>query len=230
MITDRLKNDVIFVTVDGAADGFSEERAGITDKVVDRYKELGLRVIRFSANENHADILIPQFDEHPYKGRLVMDTMYSYPYFVMRDMQLHLTDYTHTIRFEWDGYPIDFTKWTDDFLNYDLLAEPASHYRYDGNRYGLFGGMSLKSKKADKILREKVTTEYWKSRIDRGKDYNEDVITNDMLTYYKGWEWDDIFSKWHSRKPDYSAFGFHESVSNKNYDDLVGVEPYEIRV
>ena len=76
MITDRLKNDVIFVTVDGAADGFSEQRAGITDKVVDRYKELGLRVIRFSANENHADILIPQFDEHPYRNRLVVSTMY----------------------------------------------------------------------------------------------------------------------------------------------------------
>ena len=229
MITDRLKNDVIFVTVDGAADGFSEQRAGITDKVVDRYKELGLRVIRFSANENHADILIPQFDEHPYKGRLTLDTMYSYPYFVMRDMQLHLSDYTHTIRFEWDGYPIDFTKWTDDFLNYDLLAEPSSHHRYDGNRYGLYGGMSLKSKKADKILREKVTTEYWRTRIDRGNDYNEDVITNDMLTHYKGWEWDDIFSKWHSRKPDYSAFGFHESVPDKNYNDLVGIEPFEIR-
>ena len=230
MITDRLKNDVIFVTVDGAADGKSEERAGITNKVVDRYKELGLRVIRFSANENHADILIPQFDEHPYRNRLVVSTMYSYPYFVMRDMQLHLSDYTHTIRFEWDGYPIDFTKWTDDFLDYDLLAEVGSHHRYEGNRYGLYGGMSLKSKKADKILREKVTTEYWKSRIDSGNDYNEDVITNDMLTDYKGWEWNDIYSKWCSRKPDYSAFGFHESVPDKNFNDLVGTQPVEIRV
>ena len=230
MITDRLKNDVIFVTVDGAADGFSEQRALVTNRVVDRYRELGLRVIRFSANENHADILIPQFDEHPYKGRLTLDTMYSYPYFVMRDMQLQLSDYTHTIRFEWDGYPIDFTKWTDDFLNYDLLAEPSSHHRYEHNRYGLYGGMSLKSKKADKILREKVTTEYWKSRIDVGKDYNEDVITNDMLTDYKGWEWNDIFSKWHSIKPDYSAFGFHKSIANQDYYELGLQKPIEIRV
>jgi len=229
MITDRLKNDVIFVTVDGAADGFSEQRALVTNRVVDRYRELGLRVIRFSANENHADILIPQFDEHPYRNRLVVSTMYSYPYFVMRDMQLQLSDYTHTIRFEWDGYPIDFTKWTDDFLNYDLLAEPSSHHRYDGNRYGLYGGMSLKSKKADKILREKVTTEYWKSRIDVGKDYNEDVITNDMLTDYKGWEWNDIFSKWHSKEPDYSAFGFHKSISNQDYYELGLKKPIEIR-
>ncbi len=155
--------------------------------------------------------------------------MYSYPYFVMRDMQLQLSDYTHTIRFEWDGYPIDFTKWTDDFLNYDLLAEPSSHHRYDGNRYGLYGGMSLKSKKADKILREKVTTEYWKSRIDVGKDYNEDVITNDMLTDYKGWEWNDIFSKWHSKEPDYSAFGFHKSISNQDYYELGLKKPIEIR-
>ena len=230
MITDRLKNDVIFVTVDGAADGFSEQRALVTNRVVDRYRELGLRVIRFSANENHADILIPQFDEHPYRNRLVVSTMYSYPYFVMRDMQLQLSDYTHTIRFEWDGYPIDFSKWTDDFLNYDLLAEPTSHHRYDGNRYGLYGGMSLKSKKVDKILREKVTTEYWKSRIDVGKDYNEDVITNDMLTDYKGWEWNDIFSKWHSREPDYSAFGFHKSIANQDYYELGLQKPIEIRV
>ena len=230
MITDRLKNDVIFVTVDGAADGFSEQRALVTNRVVDRYRELGLRVIRFSANENHADILIPQFDEHPYRNRLVVSTMYSYPYFVMRDMQLQLSDYTHTIRFEWDGYPIDFSKWTDDFLNYDLLAEPTSHHRYDGNRYGLYGGMSLKSKKVDKILREKVTTEYWKSRIDVGKDYNEDVITNDMLTDYKGWEWNDIFSKWHSREPDYSAFGFHKSIANQDYYELGLLKPIEIRV
>tara|TARA_Y100000996_G_scaffold143622_1_gene110271 strand:- start:9 stop:701 length:693 start_codon:yes stop_codon:yes gene_type:complete len=230
MITDRLKNDVIFVTVDGAADGFSEQRALVTNRVVDRYRELGLRVIRFSANENHADILIPQFDEHPYRNRLVVSTMYSYPYFVMRDMQLQLSDYTHTIRFEWDGYPIDFSKWTDDFLDYDLLAEPTSHHRYDGNRYGLYGGMSLKSKKVDKILREKVTTEYWKSRIDVGKDYNEDVITNDMLTDYKGWEWNDIFSKWHSREPDYSAFGFHKSIANQDYYELGLQKPIEIRV
>ena len=230
MITDRLKNDVIFVTVDGAADGFSEQRALVTNRVVDRYRELGLRVIRFSANENHADILIPQFDEHPYRKRMVVSTMYSYPYFVMRDMQLQLSDYTHTIRFEWDGYPIDFTKWTDDFLDYDLLAEATSHHRYDGNRYGLYGGMSLKSKKADKILREKVTTEYWKSRIDVGKDYNEDVITNDMLTDYKGWEWNDIFSKWHSIKPDYSAFGFHKSIANQDYYELGLQKPIEIRV
>lgn len=229
MITDRLKNDVIFVTIDGGADGFSEQRAHITNRVVDRYKELGLRVIRFSANENHADILIPQFDEHPYRNRLVVSTMYSYPYFVMRDMQLQLSDYTHTIRFEWDGYPIDFTKWTDDFLNYDLLAEPSSHHRYDGNRYGLYGGMSLKSKKADKILREKVTTEYWKSRFDVGKDYNEDVITNDMLTDYKGWEWNDIFSKWHSKEPDYSAFGFHKSHPNTNYKELLTSEEIQIK-
>ena len=230
MITDRLKNDVIFVTVDGAADGFSEQRALVTNRVVDRYRELGLRVIRFSANENHADILIPQFDEHPYRNRLVVSTMYSYPYFVMRDMQLQLSDYTHTIRFEWDGYPIDFTKWTDDFLDYDLLAEPALHHRYDKNRYGLFGGMSLKSKKADKILREKVTTEYLRTRIDRGTDYNEDVITNDMLTDYKGWEWNDIFSKWHSKEPDYSAFGFHKSIPNQNYYKLGLQKPIEIRV
>ena len=230
MITDRLKNDVIFVTVDGAADGFSEQRALVTNRVVDRYRELGLRVIRFSANENHADILIPQYDEHPYRNRLVVSTMYSYPYFVMRDMQLQLSDYTHTIRFEWDGYPIDFSKWTDDFLDYDLLAEPTSHHRYDGNRYGLYGGMSLKSKKVDKILREKVTTEYWKSRIDVGKDYNEDVITNDMLTDYKGWEWNDIFSKWHSREPDYSAFGFHKSIANQDYYELGLQKPIEIRV
>ena len=230
MITDRLKNDVIFVTVDGAADGFSEQRALVTNRVVDRYRELGLRVIRFSANENHADILIPQFDEHPYRNRLVVSTMYSYPYLVMRDMQLQLSDYTHTIRFEWGGYPIDFSKWTDDFLDYDLLAEPTSHHRYDGNRYGLYGGMSLKSKKVDKILREKVTTEYWKSRIDVGKDYNEDVITNDMLTDYKGWEWNDIFSKWHSREPDYSAFGFHKSIANQDYYELGLQKPIEIRV
>ena len=230
MITDRLKNDVIFVTVDGAADGFSEQRALVTNRVVDRYRELGLRVIRFSANENHADILIPQFDEHPYRNRLVVSTMYSYPYFVMRDMQLQLSDYTHTIRFEWDGYPIDFSKWTDDFLDYDLLAEPTSHHRYDGNRYGLYGGMSLKSKKVDKILREKVTTEYWKCRFDVGKDYNEDVITNDMLTDYKGWEWNDIFSKWHSREPDYSAFGFHKSIANQDYYELGLQKPIEIRV
>jgi len=230
MITDRLKNDVIFVTVDGGADGFSEQRALVTNRVVDRYKELGLRVIRFSANEKHADILIPQFDEHPYRNRLVMSTMYSYPYFVMRDMQLHLSDYTHTIRFEWDGYPIDFTKWTDDFLDYDLLAEPCHHHRYADDRFGLYGGMSLKSKKADEILREKVTTEYWRTRIDRGTDYNEDVVTNDMLTYYKGWEWNDIFSKWHSKEPDYSAFGFHKSVAGHDYYQLGHQTPIEIRV
>ena len=120
-------------------------------------------------------------------------------------------------------------KWTDDFLDYDLLAEPALHHRYDKTRYGLFGGMSLKSKKADKILREKVTTEYWRTRIDIGTDYNEDVITNDMLTHYKGWEWNDIFSKWHSREPDYSAFGFHKSRPEQNYNELLTYEEKEIR-
>ena len=51
-----------------------------------------------------------------------------------------------------------------------------------------------------------------------------------MLTDYKGWEWNDIFSKWHSREPDYSAFGFHKSIANQDYYELGLQKPIEIRV
>ena len=219
MITDRLKNDVIFVTIDGGSDGNLKKRAVITDKVAEKYKELGLRVIRFSADEQHADILIPNFDEHPYRPTSKVDTMYSYPYFVLRDMQLYLSEYTHTIRFEWDGYPIDFTKWTDNFLDYDLLAQPLLTNYFDGNRYGLMGGMSIRSKKAADKLREIATLDWLNNYYKKNGNINEDIITNKILTDNKGWEWDDNFDKWHSDE-DYSAFGFHKSspVAFPDYD------------
>ena len=220
MITDRLKKDVVFVTIDGGSDGNLKKRAVITDKVAQRYKELGLRVIRFSADENHADILIPNFDEHPYRNTSIVPTMYSYPYFVLRDMHLYLGDYTHSIRFEWDGYPIDFTKWTDDFLNYDLLAEPTTSQSHNG--IYLTGGMSLRSRDAAETLREQIDIPYLKQRYKDVRNSNEDIITNDVLTNKKGWKNDDIYTKWWSRTADYSAFGFHNShpVSFPNSDKV----------
>ena len=110
------------------------------------------------------DILIPNFDEHPYRNTSIVPTMYSYPYFVLRDMHLYLGDYTHSIRFEWDGYPIDFTKWTDDFLNYDLLAEPTTSQSHNG--IYLTGGMSLRSRDAEYIERTSRYT-IFKRKIQR---------------------------------------------------------------
>ena len=104
-------------------------------------------------------------------------------YFVLRDMQLYLSEYTHTIRFEWDGYPIDFTKWTDDFLDYDLLAQPLLTNYFDGNRYGLMGGMSIRSKKAADKLREIATLDwlnnYYKKKyfFDAGQFYLANLST-----------------------------------------------------
>lgn len=236
MITDRLKNDVIFVTVDGGSDGNLKKRAAVTDKVVERYKELGLRVIRFSADENHADILIPNFDEHPYRSSSIVSTMYSYPYFIMKDIYLYLQDYeyTHTIRFEWDGYPYNFDKWTDDFLDYDYLAQPVpkpllgevNPPKEVPSAYYLIGGMCLRSKTAAETMKEKVTFDYLKNRYKKYKNSNEDIIHNDIITNFKGWKSDSIYNKWWALEPDGTSFGFHQStpVSYPESDKIVDIK------
>jgi hypothetical protein len=224
MITDKLKENTIFVTVDGGSDGNLKKRAAVTDKVVERYKELGLRVIRFSADENHADILIPNFDEHPYRPTSKVQTMYSYPYFIMKDMWLYLEEYeyTHTIRFEWDGYPYNFDKWTDDFLDYDYLAQPNDK----GKGIYLIGGMCLRSKTAAETMREMVDLDYLQKRYKKFSNINEDVIHNDILTKNKGWKNDPIYNKWWALEPDGTSFGFHQStpVAYPESDKIVDIK------
>ena len=217
MLTERLKNDVIFVTVDGDWEGAQKKRARITDEVAKIYKENGLRVIRFATDENHADELIPAFSAFPYSNRT--HHFYCYSYFMIRDLYLYLLPYefTHVINFQWDGYPINFDAWTDDFLDYDLLGQASGIKNSESDGVYMIGGFTLKSKRASKMVYEKATLNYLKEQYEQYGYINEDIVSNDILTDKKGWDCkDETWKQFWSRVPTPTSFGFHRTWDRPN--------------
>lgn len=74
----------------------------------------------------------------------------EYNYFCIKKMADYF-DTDFVLNIEWDGYVLDASKWSDDFLNYDYVGAPWEWYKDDykiGN-----GGFSLRSKRLQEILK-----------------------------------------------------------------------------
>jgi ADP-heptose:LPS heptosyltransferase/uncharacterized damage-inducible protein DinB len=57
----------------------------------------------------------------------------------------------HVLIFQWDGYVLDGSAWSDDFLKYDYIGAP---FDYDHERQVGNGGFSLRSKRLHTVLAE----------------------------------------------------------------------------
>jgi len=101
--------------------------------------------------------------------------LYEYSKFIIR----RLADYVNTdfvLVIQWDGYVVDSSKWTDEFLKYDYIGAPWSNGLV-GN-----GGFSLRSKRLLDFC--KTNGNYM---IDNGVSVgqsNEDLILTDVHKDY----------------------------------------------
>lgn len=72
----------------------------------------------------------------------------EYSRFILHELHRYIeTDFILCV--QWDGYILDATRWTEDFLNYDYIGAPWPHYANDANVGN--GGFSLRSKRLLKL-------------------------------------------------------------------------------
>ncbi len=107
--------------------------------------------------------------------------LYEYSKFIIR----RLADYVNTdfvLVIQWDGYVVDSSKWTDEFLKYDYIGAPWSNGLV-GN-----GGFSLRSKKLldfCKINGNYMINSVLKLKNELGTNvYCEDAILTDIHKNY----------------------------------------------
>ena len=115
--------------------------------VDDVYPERCLEIIKTYEKNGITNIkLLTSKDiDSPY--RVKIDSIIStsqYSEFILKNLKKYIdTDYV--LISQWDGYIINFNKWTDKFFEYDYLGAP--WWWKDNNLYGGNGGFSLRSKK-----------------------------------------------------------------------------------
>ena len=228
-MSNSLKNDVLFINVDGMADFYESPRmitqneftAEFRIEKVENIKKVlidhGYRVKLLNPTQN-ADIKIPVFKS------LVSNTdmdegKIDYSIFVLK----HLYDYikeekfTHIINFHYDGYPINFDKWDDSFLNYDCLGSATSIIDLDGhyfslknNREGIHlnGGFSLRSVELLKRCMDIPLEDFAKLYKMKGCT-NDDLIINDYIDWKRMPIDTRIATKFSGKPNNLESFGFH---------------------
>jgi hypothetical protein len=103
-----------------------------------------------------------------------MSSYKEYNRFIIQDLHTHFTT-SHCLLIQWDGFPVNLSAWTDDFLKYDYIGAVMWN-GYVGN-----GGFSLRSKAFCEVsagLDMRVRNAAIRERIGiNPKDYdNEDLF------------------------------------------------------
>jgi hypothetical protein len=75
-------------------------------------------------------------------------TKRAYSEFLMKKLNQYI-ETSHVLIVQWDGYILDGTQWSDEYLKYDYLG---ARWNYDSDRIVGNGGFSLRSKKLHDIL------------------------------------------------------------------------------
>lgn len=90
------------------------------------------------------------FDDQPFK-QIKIDRFRSvedYNDFIFKKIADYIST-SHLLVIQWDGYVIDASAWTDEFLQYDYIGAPWTYT--DGRNVGN-GGFSLRSRRLHQIL------------------------------------------------------------------------------
>lgn len=84
-----------------------------------------------------------------------INNLQDYSNFIIYELHKYIST-SHVLITQWDGFVINKSKWSDDFLNYDYIGAPFiprdNDYSYSRNKKGKFycignGGFSLRSKR-----------------------------------------------------------------------------------
>lgn len=214
-MTDRLRNDVVFINVDGCNDSPAHcspdiregcfNRLDKVKRIHNRLTELGLKSYRI--NPVDGDIsYVPIFDINSKDG------LYSYSTFILFDLYHQLKryniNYSHVVIYQSDGFPINIDKWTDAFLRYDFIGIQ------NIETMDMNGGFSLRSKRLLKRSSDLFEIEKYKEFMYEHGHGNEDVIYNKFgyIKKYPPW---DITHQFASSEPSIDSFGFH---TNDKFD------------
>jgi len=73
-----------------------------------------------------------------------LNTRADYSHFMLNDLVRHVAT-SHTLCVQWDGFVLDATAWSSEFLDYDYIGAPWPHFK-DAYVVGN-GGFSLRSAK-----------------------------------------------------------------------------------
>ena len=169
MITEKLKNNVLFVGVDGCGDYKTDsDNTGIRMKylsqVRDVLKKNNLKAVICSPLTEYGDI-----HQIPFFG-LTVASGYNFNIFFLKDLYSYLKEYdfTHIIYFQWDGFPINFNKWDDFYLDYDFIGP--------SNGDIMNGGISVRSRKLLEDVSEWTTLTKLNEFYTKHGHMNEDMI------------------------------------------------------
>lgn len=216
-MTDRLKNDVIFINVDGCADFTDHSDQTLRDNCLHRLtkvntikkhlKQSGLRV--YTINPVDGDIsYIPFFHR---EGR---DSVYSYSSFILFDLydvlEKNNIKYSHIVIFQSDGFPTYINQWDDEFLEYDYIGL-ASFEDIVMN-----GGFSLRSKRLLKHISELRELKRYETFIEENGHGNEDVVIHEF-NYIEKYPPLRVLNKFCMTDPIPESFGFHKETIEFDY-------------
>lgn len=220
-MTDRLKNDVLFVNVDGMLDYFDHEnKSDFRHKKVNKIKSelvsMGLRVLLLNPKED-SDIQIPffpintDFNNRGYIDYSVFLLKYLYDY-------IKHESFTHIIIFQYDGYPINLHKWDDSFLDYEYIGrmdlnqeiQRENFFSFKENRKGIHfnGGFTLRSRSLLERCKNIPIEEFIKMNDILGCT-NEDLLILDYIDYNKIPKKLNIIRKFVDKSNKSDSFGFH---------------------
>tara|TARA_Y100000034_G_scaffold120892_1_gene164476 strand:+ start:323 stop:3958 length:3636 start_codon:yes stop_codon:yes gene_type:complete len=104
--------------------------------IIEYYKQNGIKNIKFFTSK---DVKIEEVVKiNPIKN------IHHYSKFILMELYSHIeTEYV--LISQWDGFILDFTKWDDNFFDYDYIG--AHWFWKDYSHLGGNGGFSLRSKK-----------------------------------------------------------------------------------
>lgn len=202
-ISNRLKNDVLFISVDGALGDYAETRLKLLTNINSYLKSFGLRSLILCPRKEYGDI-----NTIPYFGLCTdfRNEAYNYSYFMLKHLITYINhlSFTHVCIWQNDGYPINLNLWDDIFLDYDFIGY--------NNGSTMNGGFSLRSKnfliKVANTVNDNIIYDFYKSI----GHYNEDVVSQSLeipFNYPKI----NIINKFCKRSCDTvlpnSSFGFH---------------------
>lgn len=219
-MTDRLKNDVLFVNVDGMQDYFNNQvnlfRNKIVKDVKNNLEKNGLRVLLLNTLKD-SDVQIPVF---PYSTDFQNQGWLDYNIFLLKYLYDHIKheSFTHVVIFQHDGYPINLQKWDDMFLDYEYIGRmdldqnisKNKFFSFKENRNGVHfnGGFSIRSRDLIKRCKD-IPLEEFKKIHDKLGHHNEDIVILDYLDYNKLPKKSIITRNFSSKSEKSDSFGFH---------------------
>jgi Protein of unknown function (DUF5672) len=129
----------------------------------------------------------------------------DYSIFMLRRL-LPYVNTSHCLVVQWDGFVLDPSMWSGDFLRFDYIGPVWPHFRRDGHCIGT-GGFSLRSRRLLTALLDERIEPFHPEDVCIGRGYREHLERHHGITYA-----DEATAHRFAMEGMYvnpSAFGFH---------------------